>query len=97
LFDVCGGVIKGVKLYSDALNSGFIEALENALKGVRYGAEYIYSAVNGLDYAEKEEILVILPNWFNLLIHKRDKSYIFIIAAYFNSVRSFCYDIFKPI
>lgn len=51
LLDVSGGVIQGVKVYSDTLESGVVEALESILPGCDYDGDGIMALTQSLGAA----------------------------------------------
>lgn len=57
MLDVKACRIEQARVYSDALNSDFIEALRGALQGVRYDKKSVSEAIAPLGFEEKEEIL----------------------------------------
>ena len=57
MLDVKACRIERASVYSDALNSDFIEALKAALEGVRYEKNALEKAVSSLNFEEKSEII----------------------------------------
>lgn len=57
LFDVKGGVIRTARLYSDALNTDFVDALKTAITGIRYNKPDLEQAISPLNSDEGKEVL----------------------------------------
>lgn len=57
MLDVKAGRIEEARLYSDALNTDFIEALKETLCGLRYHKEDIEKSISSLPFEETTEVL----------------------------------------